>query len=143
MTESDSPFPGVAQTQSRQQDRDNSDLIPANAIPAPVDFSSIASAALDAAADVFLIHRARFEPPARSTGELGRARQAAVVAAVDLGAMSPWEASKAFALDLSTVKHALRRVPERADADRAYAGKALAVRAALARRLAVLKGGAP
>jgi hypothetical protein len=121
--------------QSRPEGREGSRGIPMPASADPVDSQAVAAAALDEAADAFLIHRAQFERAGRPTGAIGRARQAAVAAAVELGALSPWEAGKGFGLDLSTVKHAVRRVPERSAGDADYAAKAGAVRAGLARRL--------
>jgi hypothetical protein len=103
-----------------------------------------AEAALDAAADAFLIHRAVFAPDNRAAArgrEVSRARMAAIEAVIDAGLATPWDAGKAFGLDLSTVKHALRRAPELAAADPDYAAGRARVHAATA-RWAQLEAGA-
>ena len=68
------------------------------------------SPALDLVSDHFRIHRARFSESLRGPGEVSRARQVAIYLVFAEGGLRPWQLATAFALDLSTVKNALKRV---------------------------------
>jgi hypothetical protein len=126
MNPTDSPDGAVRDMANPADNRDNSREIPAMAIaPFHVDPVSpekrLVSLALNAVSDAFLIHPGCFDQITRGPSKASKARLVAIEMAVRWGRLSPWGASKAFELDLSTIKNALGRAPEIAETDRSYA----------------------
>tara|TARA_E500000318_G_C3495305_1_gene186134 strand:+ start:135 stop:581 length:447 start_codon:yes stop_codon:yes gene_type:complete len=126
MTPTDSPDGAVCDMTNPADNRDNSREIPAMAI-APLQAARdapekhVVSNALKAVSDAFLIHPGCFDQITRGPSKASKARLVAIEMAVRWGGLSPWAASKAFELDLSTIKNALARAPEIAGSDKAYA----------------------
>ena len=129
----DSPDTPSFECHSRNHVRDNNDTFPHKAMgktePA---LDAWRQRAIALAADAFLIHAKCFEDPQRGAGQdLRRARMAIMALLVELGGFTPSEVRRAFAVDLSTVKHAVARLAPLEAADVRYGARVHAVRAGL------------
>ena len=135
MTPTDSPIGAVRDMTNPVDNRDNNRDFPEKAVAALHDGRDtpekrLAGQALMAVSDAFLIHPGCFDRITRGPSKASKARLVAIEMAVRWGGLSPWAASKAFELDLSTIKNALARAPEIAASDAVYARARQAAHAA-------------